>query len=1037
MSNYEKKVWVNGVTPLNSQNMNHIEEGIYNAHERIDELEFDKQDKLIAGEGIEISENNEISVKRAEVSMKIAYAELVNLKNNASLTPNKFYRITDYVTTTNGKINNVENLSRSVGHPFDIIVMAETENTLCETAYAVQREGDTYFSNSNLYAWQLRYCIENDINRFEWADIENGKGVIYRMIDEFGNDLPYDFKNIQFKRYKITGTTDPRQEAFIGKYYAFIGAYFVTYDNSDFEWFYTCNDIEGNDLSIQNVNSHEYGSCRYVKQLKIGQYLSDEPNYRGSQALNDIVLISPSMIVDLKFGEGSTKNTFVGNEDMTYSYFEEMCRRNIICGELSHNRCEECFQENLIGTGNSTDETFHFVRTGRHFNKNIVIKMSSTIFKDRANDNVFANSVVSCNFSSIINNNDYSGLKEMQYCNIYRSYNTKLVGIGLWVANEINVLESCEIHIDNLYGCSFDFLQRVKLINSNFSPSTPLNIINMKFNTMIGSSSSPTVIDFASLLPYNLHGTRSLKRLCCAKINTGSTSNINKIEYTCENIEDGKKVVLGAYSDDNGVTWLPLAQGQEVYNTLEITSEDVTVEDDKIVFNSNIANEIMSMNKRLKADASIVDPTVEQGAYVGIFTPRGVIDYSSLQQGTTVYEYSTTNWLLDVYRTTYVEFVWDATTEKLYLNANSPTKYENHIRGFWTGAMGNISLTSDTDMSASSINTLRINDLDTISFVINPSLEFNANENNELESVVFRQDGSTADFTYTIPKGAKHYVVNELPTTDIDTTGNYYVMTESEDARGYLSTDIHNLTTTEYPSSTTGALRQDATVNSSDYVKLNTSRVSSGDYMGDIAIKFNIPCTVTVSVNPRQTRLAFMYIDVNGVNVKLVNAGETYTYTRVFGVNETLCVRGASFSTDQFYYKLAIAPYTIDGKIPLSTNVDEYINFENMWFKNSGGGKLYRHSIKVANINRNGWCYLTIDKSSGTPFTTSTLFNYLISVYGNQSNRFNIALSDDDIIPMSAYVMEDRISTTGYSIPSSQKYVYSFFYVVSDTVTEV
>ena len=30
-----------------------------------------------------------------------------------------------------------------------------------------------------------------------------GKGVIYRMIDEFGNDCPYDFKNIVFKRYSL------------------------------------------------------------------------------------------------------------------------------------------------------------------------------------------------------------------------------------------------------------------------------------------------------------------------------------------------------------------------------------------------------------------------------------------------------------------------------------------------------------------------------------------------------------------------------------------------------------------------------------------------------------------------------------------------------------------------------------------------------------------------------------------------------------------------------------------------------------------
>lgn len=484
---------------------------------------------------------------------------------------------------------------------------------------------------------------------------------------------------------------------------------------------------------------------------------------------------------------------------------------------------------------------------------------------------------------------------------------------------------------------------------------------------------------------------------------------------------------------------------EEVDNTIEITSEDITIEDDKIVFNSDVAHEIMSMNKRIKVDAHIIDPTVEQGTYVGIFTPRGVIDYSTLQEGTTVYEYSTTNYLLDVYRTTYVEFIWDATTEKLYLNTNTPAHYENHIRGFWTGAIGNISLTSDTDISASSINTLRINNLDTISFDNNPSLEFNANENNELESIAFKQNGYSSDFTYTIPKGAKHYVVNELPTTDIDTTGNYYVMTESEDARGYLSTDIHNLTTTEFPVRMGGESRSDAVVNTTSYTALPNTLTSVGEYRGSIAIKFNIPCTVTVTLNPRPTgsgsgRFGFMNLYKNNYNnhLMLTNAGEVGTVSQNFAKDEILCIDCSGF-TNQFYYKLAIQPYTIDGKIPLSTNVDEYINYENMWFKNDGssGGSLYKHSLKISDINHNSWCCLTIDTSSETPFTTSTLFSYLISVYGNNTNRFTIALSSNDIIPMSAWVLEDRVSTYGYSIPNSQTYVYSFFYVVSDTVTEV
>ncbi len=43
--------------------------------------------------------------------------------------------------------------------------------------------------------------MDNDNTRFYWADTENGRGVIYRLIDEYNNDLPYDFKNILFLRY--------------------------------------------------------------------------------------------------------------------------------------------------------------------------------------------------------------------------------------------------------------------------------------------------------------------------------------------------------------------------------------------------------------------------------------------------------------------------------------------------------------------------------------------------------------------------------------------------------------------------------------------------------------------------------------------------------------------------------------------------------------------------------------------------------------------------------------------------------------------
>ena len=119
---------------------------------------------------------------------EITYIDLKALRDGAKLTPSRLYRITDYITTT------VQSNTKSARHPFDVIVLAISESELLEQAWAIQHEGDEYFANSNLSDWELWYCLDNDTTRFAWADSTNGKGVIYRMIDEFINDIAYDFK---------------------------------------------------------------------------------------------------------------------------------------------------------------------------------------------------------------------------------------------------------------------------------------------------------------------------------------------------------------------------------------------------------------------------------------------------------------------------------------------------------------------------------------------------------------------------------------------------------------------------------------------------------------------------------------------------------------------------------------------------------------------------------------------------------------------------------------------------------------------------
>ena len=126
------------------------------------------------------------------------WAELKALRDGGKLVAGMQYRITDYVTTT------VQSDTRSAGHAFDIIVTADGAGVLSEDARAALHEGDTYFASAKLEAWKLKYCLDNDTARFAWADAANGKGVIWRMVDEKENDLPYDFKNVQFKRWRVT-----------------------------------------------------------------------------------------------------------------------------------------------------------------------------------------------------------------------------------------------------------------------------------------------------------------------------------------------------------------------------------------------------------------------------------------------------------------------------------------------------------------------------------------------------------------------------------------------------------------------------------------------------------------------------------------------------------------------------------------------------------------------------------------------------------------------------------------------------------------
>ena len=365
-------------------------------------------------------------VGEVENAVQITYAELKSLRGTGKLVPGTQYRITDYTCTT------TQAGTKSAGHVFDIIVTADDESTLNEEARAILHTGDTYFANSNLSAWKIWYCLDNDSDRFAWAAFgeligtikpatgsasgtytynspiskimfadriytlkigvrtlinpgpptyitktddytlvvedeygfvnghlgisvytvsQEDKGVIYRMIDEFNNDVPYDFKNIQFKHPNDT-TTYPYY------YYTFASA-----------------NVEANTDNSLSISNKCYAN-------NIAEYLLD-----GKKTLNCIIFI----------GGNCYNNTFSSN-----------CYNNIFGSSCSSNKLGTYATNNIFG--NNCDD--NILGDGCH-NNTFGTNCISNIFGNNCYNNAFGDDCFGNTYGNycshiLLGNNNYS-----------------------------------------------------------------------------------------------------------------------------------------------------------------------------------------------------------------------------------------------------------------------------------------------------------------------------------------------------------------------------------------------------------------------------------------------------------------------------------------------------------------------------------------------------------------------------------------------------------------------------------------------------
>lgn len=383
------------------------------------------------GESLMVNRNNkweEAQKSATEPMVLITWSELKTLRDNGKLIPGTQYRITDYVTTT------AQKNTRSAGHQFDIIVTADSENTLNEEARACIHEGDTYFSDAGakLEAWKIWYCLDNDKARFLWSVAKTKKSISVNaegmtMAAEYAGT--YEYEGTMFHRWDffmsgekgsfLTVSENP-QFGDTTSFYGIIEQDMLfpfpmpivsvneSSENEGFGVIYRMIDEQNNDVS------YDFKNIQFVRKVTLGKLdlengtdefvftfnffdesvgrsadLSLNPlcynnNIKQCDAgLNNIVFLTENTecysntfeltCFNITFGDGCSSNTF--GDYCTNNTFGENCHSNTLG--------DNCYS-NIFG-GSCYRNTFR----NNCFNNTFGDNCCSNTFRDDCNSNTF------------------------------------------------------------------------------------------------------------------------------------------------------------------------------------------------------------------------------------------------------------------------------------------------------------------------------------------------------------------------------------------------------------------------------------------------------------------------------------------------------------------------------------------------------------------------------------------------------------------------------------------------------------------------
>jgi hypothetical protein len=187
--------------------------------------------------------------------VQVTYEELYALKQSNNLTQNQLYEITDYRNRYQQAVS--KEILTSETEP--LIIKAISNNSFSTKAY------------SKLYPQdEIYYNFENTIDGNPILAPGADRGFIFRRIDtKQRNDFPFDFRNIKFRRWQVTGNEWDAATVYSSR--AIVkrnGFLYIGVGNNN-----VGIDPELNNNTINELDSYAWIKCNFADM----SYVSDTP----------------------------------------------------------------------------------------------------------------------------------------------------------------------------------------------------------------------------------------------------------------------------------------------------------------------------------------------------------------------------------------------------------------------------------------------------------------------------------------------------------------------------------------------------------------------------------------------------------------------------------------------------------------------------------------------------------------------------------------------------------------------------------------